>query len=220
MVPATEVSFDRDVVVRSLTNEKLLELHEALRADHAAAVNGGAAQALAAIDEYVTLTQTELERRGLTAQVARIPNRPAGLVQLGRGKREEPRPHPTTCLACNVPFQEGDRLSRVEGKDDDGNPTEYVCHELCFWQERAKGYEQAHAQSQRILAMTHRLLCGIVNRAGGTVTARGKDFEAAEKGKFELDIQDVPDGGVKVRAKWRTLVLATTADLKDLKNGG
>jgi hypothetical protein len=68
--------------------------------------------------------------------------------------------------------------------------------------------------------MTHRLLCGIVNRAGGTVTARGKDFEAAEKGKFELDIQDVSDGGVKVRAKWRPLVLATTADLKDLKNGG
>jgi hypothetical protein len=30
----------------------------------------------------------------------------------------------------------------------------------------------------------------------------------------------VSDGGVKVRAKWRPLVLATTADLKDLKNGG
>lgn len=211
--------------VAAMSDKTLLSFVGELEADLNTSLGDNPAEpkypgVVASVREYLSLVRQEIRKRGLPEDVTPIAGEAhvetrteQKLVPLGIKGKDHPK-----CLSCNVDFKPGEPITLVDAKDDDGKEVKFACHELCFWRTRAQGFEQAHQSAQHQLAQCHRLLCASVSRGGGRLHIQGADFAAAEEANFELDLADLPNGGVRITLKGSTqrLTLAKPGDLEQL----
>ena len=112
-----------------------------------------------------------------------------------------PTPEPDRPLDCEICKQKlsGAITAWVEQPAD---PKHYA-HEICFWRSQAEQHKAAQEAA-------HKLICALLASKGGIMTVYPRDYQRAEKAKWQIEIESGP---AYARYKLLGSVLEVVADL-------